>query len=725
MLTRQNAIRITRAGALLGVSLVALLGTPTFAQATSAVVNATPPAPADDNGGEIVVTAQKREEKLTNVPVSISVVGGSTLDKANVTSVTEVLSQVPGLVATVAGQPASPNLSIRGVAASGGYNSGSTPVGYYLDSVPFAFVRTAVVPDLDVYDLSRIEVLRGPQGTLYGAGSLNGVVRVLTNDANLHRIEAKGRVSYAGTEHGAGTVRLDSMINVPLIEDKLAVRGVVSYQKLGGWIDKPTQDNANGGESKTFRFKLDGQPTDRLSVGAGVWLSRQNGDAPSTSADNRTSPLRDVEGYASRFDTYSLKVANEFDPFTVTSNTSYLKFFNDGDVDQGPAGRTDLLKFQFRAKTFSEEVNLTSAPSDTWKYSVGGIYRDTKDSQFAQFYVADGTDSIASNRYPQLVAYHSKSWAVFGELTRYFFDKRVELTAGLRHFQDIVRMDEQSRIGNAQPAQFVNTRSKFKATTPRFILAWHANPSTNFYATYSEGFRSGFEQLPVVKAAAPDLPAANPDKLHNYEVGAKGRLFDRLLDYDVSFYYIDWKDVQLPIRVVVDRVGRVAVLNAVSASGKGVDASLALHPMRGLTLTAQGSINDLSVDQDVLSSGVVLFAKGDRLSGSGKYTAGTSLAYQTPIGSSGYRLNGNISANWTSPLTAVTLAGTQRVAVKSDLINVVRASIGVDAPAHWSARVFVENLTNEDGATLANTTSPIYNSHLRPRTIGIELSAKL
>ncbi|MBT0667428.1 TonB-dependent receptor [Novosphingobium profundi] len=695
-----------------------------FMTSTSLLVVAVPASLAhaqEAEGGEIVVTAQKREEKLAQVPVSMSVVGGGDLDKANSQSVADILNSVPGIVATNSGQPASPNLAVRGVAAAGAYNSGSTPIGYYLDSAPFGFVRTASVPDLDVYDLSRIEVLRGPQGTLYGAGSLNGVVRVLTNDADLNDFALKGRVAFSETEHGSGNLRGDAALNVPIIEGTLAVRGVVSYQNMGGWIDKPSRNNANGFDSRTYRFKLGAQPTDRLSLTGSLWLSRQNADSSATSANNRTSPLRDVENATSKFDIYGLKAAYEFDPVTLSSSTSYIKYFTESNVDQIPAGRSDVLKFQFHAKTFSEELNLTSTSDGPWKYTLGGIYRDARDTHFAQFYSGDGTTDNPTNRYPQLIDYRSQSWATFGELTRYFFDKRLELTGGLRHFEDTVTMDEKSHISNTLPSSYVYTKSKFKATTPRVILAWHPDLDTNFYASYSQGFRSGFEQLPAVKAAAPDLPAANPDKLRNYEIGAKGRLFNGLFDYDVSGYYIDWKDVQMPIRVTVDGVGRVAVLNAASASGPGVDVSATLNPLYGLSLSGQVSWNDLTVDEDVASGGTILFAKGDRLSNSSKYTVGLSARYRFDLPGD-YTGTFLVAGNRISPQSAVTLNGTRRVAVYSDTIDTVRASFTLDAPQNWSLRAFVENLTNENGATLANTTSPIYNAHLRPRTFGLELS---
>lgn len=144
--------------------------------------------PADSNGttelAEIVVTAQKREEKLQNVPISIAVLGGKALDKQVAGGSLEALVSVPGISQSTSDAGGMTQVSIRGVSAAVPFGGGSGTTGYYVDSIPFSLVRSAAVPNTNAYDMSRLEVLRGPQGTLYGASALNGVVRILTNDAD-------------------------------------------------------------------------------------------------------------------------------------------------------------------------------------------------------------------------------------------------------------------------------------------------------------------------------------------------------------------------------------------------------------------------------------------------------------------------------------------------------------------------------------------------------------
>src|SRR5690606_34069684 len=173
---------------------------------------------------EIVVSAQKREENLEQVPISISVLDGSRLDQSSAHGITEALGRVPGVSAFPHTQGGGAFVTIRGAAASGPVFGGSSPVAYYLDSIPFGLAQTAIAPDANAYDLERVEVLRGPQGTLYGASAQNGVVRVLTKDADPETFDFKARASLSSVRDGGDGYRGDAAINLPLIEDKLAAR---------------------------------------------------------------------------------------------------------------------------------------------------------------------------------------------------------------------------------------------------------------------------------------------------------------------------------------------------------------------------------------------------------------------------------------------------------------------------------------------------------------------
>lgn len=258
---------------------------------------------------EVVVTAQKRTERLQDVPISISVLGGSDLDRSTAEGITESLNSVPGVLAQASYIGGGTQIAVRGVAASSTLLHGSSPIAYYLDSVPFGLIKTSVAPDSNAYDLERVEVLRGPQGTLYGASALNGVVRVLSKDADLEEFQFKARTSASGTERGGDVnYRADLAANVPIVEGKLAARAVVGYDNQSGWIDRPNEKDANDAELRNMRLKLNAQPIDELSVGLSVWLSRAKYGAPSMANDNGRYSIAAYEPMLTDYDTYGLKI---------------------------------------------------------------------------------------------------------------------------------------------------------------------------------------------------------------------------------------------------------------------------------------------------------------------------------------------------------------------------------------------------------------------------------
>lgn len=656
---------------------------------------------------EVIVTAQKREERLENVPISITVMDGSALDRSTADSVGEELSRVPGVAVSDIFLGGGSQLTVRGVTASLALFQGSSPIAYYLDSVPFGFVKTAIVPDPNAYDLARVEVLRGPQGTLYGATALNGVVHVITQDANLEKVEFKMRTSGSTTDGGGENYRADMAVNAPLIEGKLGVRAVAGYQDQSGWIDKANDRGANDAENRNARIKINAQPTDQLSIGLSAWLSRDEYGAPSISSDNEHSNSILPEPIETNYDAYGLSVAYDFAAFTLVSNTSYLEFTNDSRLDLAPGSGLDFrLHTALNAQMVAEEVILNSKHAGQWRWTIGGIYRDAKDVLF-QFLPGAYVE-------PTDIDNLSKSYAIFGEITRELLDERLELTVGLRYFEDDVGQREHGRLTGTRP--LLNTDRTFEATTPRAVLTWHPAEHATLYASYSEGFRSGSDQIPTVLTVAP-IPPAKPDNLTNYEVGAKGSALDGRFSYEAAVYYLDWQDVQLPIAVnVAAGVDLQTIINGQSASGPGVDLGLFFRPVDGLVLGITGSWNDLNVDEDVFSGGILLFPEGGRLSYSPEYTLGASADYAFPMGSHGYEGLLSLSANYTS-VRGVAQLGSGFI--EGEPMTVGRASVGIKSPGRWTATLFGDNLNNEQDTPLRSTFAD-WDARIRPRTIGIQ-----
>ena len=670
---------------------------------------------------EILVTAQKREERLQDVPISMTVLSGEDLDRAREEGLTEILRTVPGVAAPVVALGA-PSIAIRGVTADFFAFGGAATASYYIDSVPYGFVRSAMLPDANVYDLARIEVLRGPQGTLFGANAQSGVVRILTHDPDLSAFEWKARGSVSSTEDGGTNYRGDLAVNLPLIEDKLAARAVVGYTDRSGWIDKPGTPGADSADISSARLKVKGQLTENFSLLGSYWVTRSRYDTQSI-GDEGQNTTPGMSPVSSDADVYVLRANYDADTVDITSATSYFDYNLASSLDLSPLAFLGpffdglVQTVGFGAKVFSQEFTFSSTGEGSWRWSAGASYRDDTD-RFIQYF----GDTLAADYEDS-----SRSWAVFGELTRAFYDEKLELTVGLRYFDDEHKVDENVSSTGDPTVPLVHDETSFDRLTPRTVLTWHPNDDLTFYASYAQGFRSGLLQQPSVLALAPGFPAAEPDLLHNYELGAKGSLLDGRLQFDTAVFYLDWEDIQQGLSVAPgsNNPALTAILNTHSASGFGFEYSITLNPVERLTLTHSFSWNDLTFDSDEISGGVVVFAKGDRLGFSPEYTAGLSLDYDFPVGR-GFDVLTSLSANYTSAIESGRVAGVQMPELDGDSILISRASVMLSSPKNWSLTLFVDNLGDERGPTTRGTFPPTwYALNTRPRTYGLQVEFQM
>lgn len=679
---------------------------------------------------EVIVTAQKREERLQNVPISISVLSGGSLDSSTSQGVLDELNRVPGVVVLPATEYGNSMIGVRGVAANGPAGDGASPIAYYLDGVPFGFVRSAWIPDSSPFDLQRVEVLRGPQGTLYGASAEDGVVRVITSDADLNAFDLKARAVGSDTDgssapNGAG----DLAINAPIIDGKLAVRAVGDYQHFAGWIDRPAEKDANSANLSNFRVKLDAQPTDDLSIGLSYWGSRQNLGALSTSLADYSQPAGGTshEIVENDFDTYALKAAYQFGHFTVSSVTSWLDYRSYSEQDLSPYGEVyaqngfNVLEF-ITSHVLSEEILLNSTDTGPWHWTGGAFYRDDTDRYYQTVVLTavPGAANVGTGDFDD----RSRQVALFGQLSRRFLDDKLEWTLGLRQFHDDV-----SSINNpGQPPYSVS--DSYNATTPRAVLSWYPRTELTAYASFSEGFRSGAPQYYGVGAAAPELPGARPDKLYNYELGTKADLLDHRLVLDIALYYVDWKDVQQAILVQTGTIVQNATVNGPSAGGAGVDFALTARPTDGWTVGGTFSWNGLEMNADLVeANGATLFHKGDRLNNSSEYTGSLFASYAFPLGGG---VTGTLSAsgNYTSKQSTRSLVVDSAVVFYGDNLFFAQAAFTVDFRNSWSLKLYCDNCTNDYGALQGapagyGPTTDNLIPRPRPRTVGLEADYRL
>jgi iron complex outermembrane receptor protein len=715
-----------RTAALGCAGLGAIWSSSSFAQAASPAPQVAP-TPSPDEIPDIVVTAQKREESSRKVPISIVVLSGKDLDQQTAGGTLEALTKVPGISQNASDAGSLLSIAVRGVSANGPWGVGGAVVGYYIDNVPFGTVRSAYVPNTNDFDMARIEVLRGPQGTLYGASALNGVVHIVTNEADPTKFEFKTRLNVSAIENGAIGYRGDVAINVPIIPDKLAIRVVGSDEFLGGWVNQPVRGvkNANSVTNKSLRVKVDARPTDYLRIDLLAWISREH-EAAAPYADesnNQYTPIEQPETNA--FEVFNGKVTLDLPFMSISSSTSYMnmreKLATDFSWLTSPALPTTpgIQAFQLStslpARIFAQEFLVNSSGSGVWRWSAGAFYRKITASSYQTLpFALPGSYDYRDD---------SESTAEFFQITRTFADDHVEITAGLRNFNDKVR--SRTIILPTSFLPYFDDTFKFHAVTPRVVATWLPDSSKTFYVSYSQGFRSGFGQPPLTLASVPSVPPTRPDKLHNYEIGSKGSLFGGKLSYDVSVYYMKWNDVQISGSYEYKpNLFLAAEINGPSASGFGTDISVTLRPVPGLQLGGTLSYNGLKLDGNIYQGPAVLYRKGQRLLSSARDTESFFLNYLFDIGPA-FQGRFNAAANFRSKLSSAIIgsSGTSMV-FDSDSPRFVNASFDLLARNRQMLSFYVENIGNWRGLLVPRSNnSPTTPFRPRPRTYGIQYSA--
>jgi iron complex outermembrane receptor protein len=437
---------------------------------------------------EIVVTAQKRESTVQSTPISITALTGQDLADRGITDITSIVQSVPGVSMRTSG-PGQTELEIRGLTSSGG---NSSTVGFYLDDVPLSAPAAAqngkVVIDPNLYDLNRVEILRGPQGTLYGSGSMGGTIKLVPNAPNPSAFDASVQVILGGTDGGDSLNHTENaMVNLPLA-DTMALRLVASLQHTSGWIDRiviapndfpvpngTTRGNVaaapvaadfkdvNDEDLHSVRASLLWKPTDRLSIEPSFMYQEitQGGlnlidNPPGTEAQYQ--PFNSPEPFEDRIDIGSLNVQYHFDIADLTSTSSYWtrdeNLRQDGTEELGTVLGVSVYPVALgpntpgggvgqnfptsleddKSKQYSEEIRLTSAGNTNFKWLVGYFYQDFE-SDFDEFVDTPFTTipGTIPNAFTQFQPTKLLQNSFFGE-TSYTFLDQFTATAGLRRY---------------------------------------------------------------------------------------------------------------------------------------------------------------------------------------------------------------------------------------------------------------------------------------------------
>ena len=583
---------------------------------------------------EILVTAQKREQNILEIPFAVSVISEDEIKARGALDIKDLQYSIPGLSITN-NQPGQDRVQIRG--ASSDVGLGSPTVGRYLDEVSVNSDATQRALDIPLLDIERVEVLRGPQGTLYGAGSIGGTVRFITNSPDLTETSGELGIGFNSLDGGGNGYELNGVVNLPIIEDKLAMRVVASTENIAGWIDNTATGESDINEAdRTFvRAKFLYQPTERFNASL-MWmhydfeqdnnnheLSESGFDLLNVdnrgATDARASSTPFATPVTDEWDLVNLVLNFETENANIISSTSFL----DRDVNfltetvnaffpPGLYGSFDIA--DRKAEVFTQEIRMNSNWDRSWNYTIGAFYRstDTSETQTLSYpavfpfppQVTQGTAPVDSD-----------SFAVFGELS-YDFSERLTASVGLRYF-DEDQEPERFLLGGPTPMDISPPDQSFDALTPRFNLLWRLSDSASLYATVAQGFRSG-----GVNGFGSSIPAFDPEEALLFEVGGRGEFLDGRVFVDGAVYYMDYDDVQ----VAIVEAGRARTTNVDSASGPGADLAVGVNITDSLKFNLTAGYVGREYDKvDLAAPSNVI--EGDKSQYTPDFTASASLAY--------------------------------------------------------------------------------------------------
>ena len=705
-MTRSRTLTALRLGA--AVAALAAIPAPLYAQtdapsadaseedaaaAANQALDDSAAAVAVDEDADIVVTARRRAESLQDVPIAVTAYQGEALERAAATDITDLSDTTPNVtLETSRGTNTTLTAFIRGVGQQDPVAGFEAGVGLYLDDV---FLNRPQAAVLDIYDVERIEILRGPQGTLYGRNTIGGAIKYVTRRlSELPTISARATIGTydqfdlvvsgsaplaPGFKVGASAARLSrggfgDNLNIPNLEnynrDIWAFRGTMEFDptdalsiRVSGDYTKDRSDPRNG--HRLIPGLLSGAPVldDVYDTRAGL-----------------NTPKQDIEAFGGAMH-IDLELS---DAVTVRNITAYRedRSATPIDFDALPAQDVDVPAI-YSNHQFSNELQLLYE-SDKLNGVAGFYYLNAEAKNIFDVVLATtgaliGVPGFTASTFGEV---HTKTWAAFADFT-YNFTDQWALSLGGRYTSDnreatVIR---KNLIGGASPelggsgvqlgaltSNFTGEKT-FKEFTPRASISFQPNDDNTIYASWSKGFKGGGFDPRGLSTAAPDLNANgvreyeeifdyflfDPEKVTSYEIGYKASLFDRRLRLAIAGFYADYKDVQVPgsVGAVINGIPTFVgvTTNAGKASFKGIEAETLATLLRGddgSRLTFAGTLGYLDAQYDefitnVPGTGPVDVAEFRRIQNTPKWTLSGTLDYSTPLAGGTFDVNTTLS----------------------------------------------------------------------------------
>jgi outer membrane receptor protein involved in Fe transport len=768
----------------IALALYAVVG-PAFAQTAGQTDQGAPrPGLKDTTLEEIVVTAEKRESTVQKTPISMTAISEAEILARGLSDFRDIAQETPGVSMKTSG-PGQTEFEMRGLTATGGF---SPTVGFYIDDAPLTAPSQAaqgkVVVDPDLYDLNRVEVLRGPQGTLYGSGSMGGTIKMVTNPPQLNTVAASAQTKESGTDGGGFNYGGSAMLNLPLAQDVAAVRFVGTYKYTSGWIDRvvlnPFPVETNGGltrgdvlaapvqarysdvnweELQGGRVSLLLQIGDRMSITSGVMYQKIHTGGPMTIDDPpgnvyaHYQPFDIAEPLEDNFSIYTLTLKYHFDGADLTSATAKWNRHDEQTQDisetiqalfglpgftlaSGGIGGGSQEETDFTNQA-SEEIRLSSNGDGRFEW-LGGLFfshfvsNTTSLSDYAGLQSLVGTTDLIAVGEPIEITQR----ALFGEAS-YKVTDQLKATLGLRYYR-YSSSEETINSGLASIAGGPGTVLEFgsadnKGLNPKVNLSYTASDDVLLYTTAAKGFRPGGPNSPVPLTGLAQC-LTGPGNLQSLGLTSAPNQFN---PDDVWSYEVGEKartlgnNLQINSDVYFERWTDVQQLvdpscgfgftsNAGSASIYGSEIEIAASLSPAWTVTQNLGLTHATFDDSVRATNTL---KGQKLLDVPDVTANTSVIYSMPV-SAKYNFSARGTYTYVGPMQDITYVRNNLAGYS--LVN-ARAGLAADK---FAAFLYVDNLTDKM-AILTNSTAqtvniPSLNRWVtnQPRTIGVDLQIR-
>lgn len=675
--------------------------------------------------GELVVTAGRYADLPGRTPYSITAISDEDLDRSRTRDMTDLAAQVAGMTVTNLG-PGRDKVLLRGMSDGAFTGLTQSTVGLYLDDVPVTY--NAPDPDLKLVDMERIEVMRGPQGTLYGGGSISGIVRIVTHKPDLDEYQGFAKATLSFTQHGGANTEVETALNVPVVAGRVALRVTAYRERDSGYIDDLTLDRTNINRAKRdgVRLAARAELTPDWTVLAGVMHQSINtSDAQYvTEGPHRLARSGAVPSpHDNDFDQAYATIEGRGSWGRLTWSTAWLQHNLDSRYDASDA--LYLFSLSPPPAAFDEIKDIDLLVSElTWASPDDGRLRWLAGA-FASVGRTDDINTLTRLE-PSTITYREDrsdiidEVAIYGELG-YDFTERLNLVTGVRWFQ--FEFDTKSTVAQAPLERIFKGGSDASGLSPKLSLRYRLNDQTNLYALVAEGYRPGeFNTGGPIGQIFDDVPGGVerevlPDELWNYELGAKFSLLDDQLKLRMAFFYAVWSDMQsdqfLPS-------GLPYTVNIGDAANAGAEFEAAWRPTPNLSLRAAALINE---PQLARANPGFPARSNAALPGVPKASATVAASYTYPLGGElELRLDGQVSYVGASRLTF----DTQETYPMGDYVT-GRLSAAL-AAGRWTIRAFVDNPLNSRANTFSfgdpfRLGRDQVATPLRPRTLGVQIGA--